>query len=260
MNKVILISVDGMRPDGFLNCGNPYIHTLMQESMHCLQSRTVFPSVTLPCHMSMFHSVPPQRHGVLSNTYTPQVRPVSGLFDQAKMAGKTTAMFYGWDQLRDLGRPGSMTYSEFVRCIIMNDVDSVLTRKALDCIAEHHPDFVFLYLVDTDEQCHDTGWMSVEYLHDISNAIDNIKKVVEACGEEYHIIVTADHGGHDRTHGSEMDEDMTIPIFFRAPSTSSHFPAGAIEGVSIMDIPTTAAKLLEVYPAEEWEGNVIGKF
>ena len=22
-NKVILISVDGMRPDGFLNCGNP---------------------------------------------------------------------------------------------------------------------------------------------------------------------------------------------------------------------------------------------
>ena len=79
--------------------------------MHCLQSRTVFPSVTLPCHMSMFHSVPPQRHGVLSNTYTPQVRPVSGLFDQAKMAGKTTAMFYGWEQLRDLGRPGSMTYS-----------------------------------------------------------------------------------------------------------------------------------------------------
>ena len=160
MNKVILISVDGMRPDGFLNCGNPYIHTLMQESMHCLQSRTVFPSVTLPCHMSMFHSVPPQRHGVLSNTYTPQVRPVSGLFDQAKMAGKTTAMFYGWEQLRDLGRPGSMTYSEFVRCNIMNDVDSVLTRKALDCIAEHHPDFVFLYLVDTDEQGHDTGWMS----------------------------------------------------------------------------------------------------
>ena len=102
--------------------------------------------------------------------------------------------------------------------------------------------------------------MSEEYLHDISNAIDNIKKVVEACGEEYHIIVTADHGGHDRTHGSEMDEDMTIPIFFRAPSTSSHFPAGAIEGVSIMDIPTTAAKLLEVYPAEEWEGNVIGNF
>ena len=28
-NKVILISIDGMRPDGFLECGNPYIEELM---------------------------------------------------------------------------------------------------------------------------------------------------------------------------------------------------------------------------------------
>ena len=27
-NKVILISVDGMRPDGFLSCGNPYIEQI----------------------------------------------------------------------------------------------------------------------------------------------------------------------------------------------------------------------------------------
>ena len=218
MNKVILISVDGMRPDGFLNCGNPYIHTLMKESLHCLNSRTVHPSVTLPCHMSMFHSVPPQRHGVLSNTYTPQVRPVNGLFDQAKMAGKTTAMFFGWEQLRDLCRPGAITHSSFMKCGIIPDVDSVLTKRAMECIDEFHPDFVFLYLVDTDEQGHDTGWMSEEYLADISNAVENIKKVIEAYVEEYHIIITADHVGHDRTHGSEMDEDMTIPICCNGPA------------------------------------------
>lgn len=31
-NKVILISVDGMRPDGFLACGNPFIHDMMRRS------------------------------------------------------------------------------------------------------------------------------------------------------------------------------------------------------------------------------------
>ena len=31
-NKVILISVDGMRPDGFLACGNPYIEKMMDAA------------------------------------------------------------------------------------------------------------------------------------------------------------------------------------------------------------------------------------
>lgn len=28
MNKVILISIDGMRPDGLTGCGNPYVKEL----------------------------------------------------------------------------------------------------------------------------------------------------------------------------------------------------------------------------------------
>ena len=28
MKKTILISIDGMRPDGVLQCGNPYVETL----------------------------------------------------------------------------------------------------------------------------------------------------------------------------------------------------------------------------------------
>ena len=47
-NKVILISVDGMRPDGFLTCGNPYIHEMMAKSFYTLDGQTVLPSMTLP--------------------------------------------------------------------------------------------------------------------------------------------------------------------------------------------------------------------
>ena len=62
--KVILISVDGMRPDGFLKCGNPYVETLMKKAYYTLDGKTVMPSVTLPCHMSLFHSTTPQRHAL----------------------------------------------------------------------------------------------------------------------------------------------------------------------------------------------------
>lgn len=50
----------------------------MREGSYSLRARTVMPSVTLPCHMSLFHSVDPGRHGILTNTYVPQARPRGG--------------------------------------------------------------------------------------------------------------------------------------------------------------------------------------
>ena len=89
-NKTLLILAEGMRPDGFLHCGHPLVETLLKQSSYTMQAQTVMPSVTLPCHMSLFHSVTPQRHNVLTNDYTPPVRPVDGLFEQInRFEGKT---------------------------------------------------------------------------------------------------------------------------------------------------------------------------
>ena len=91
--KVHLILIDGMRPDALEKCSNPYIQKLLSESYYTLKAKTVFPSVTLPCHMSLFHSVDPERHGITTNFYMPQVRPIMGIFE-AVSPFKTTAMFY----------------------------------------------------------------------------------------------------------------------------------------------------------------------
>ncbi|NMA82317.1 MAG: hypothetical protein GX962_00435, partial [Epulopiscium sp.] len=105
--KVILILVDGMRPDSLEICGNKFIETFKGVSEFTLNGKTVYPSITLPCHMSLFHSVPPERHGILTNTYVPQVRPIKGLFEVLHEAGKSCTSVYNWEELRDLGRPGS---------------------------------------------------------------------------------------------------------------------------------------------------------
>ena len=94
MKKVVLILVDGMRPDSLVLCGNPFVKEMEAHSVYTLKGQTVMPSVTLPCHMSLFHSVTPQRHGILTNTYVPQVRPIRGICEVMKAAGKKSALFY----------------------------------------------------------------------------------------------------------------------------------------------------------------------
>ena len=87
--KILLILSDGTRPDSLE--GIEFIEKLKRESTYCMAAQTVMPSVTLPCHMSLFHSVDPSRHGTTTNTYAPQVRPISGLFEQLKAANPQEA-------------------------------------------------------------------------------------------------------------------------------------------------------------------------
>lgn len=254
-NKVILISIDGMRPDGLQQCGNPFVEELKKLGSYTMDASSMIPSVTLPCHMSIFHSVPPIRHGILTNTYTPPVRPFPGLFEQIHNAGKTAAMFYGWEPLRDVARPSSLLTAEFVHSYAKDQTDTILTDRALRAMKDYEPDFVFLYMVETDEKGgHDNGWMSDAYLNCISIAIDNVKRVIETFGDTYTVIVTSDHGGHDRGHGSEMPEDMTIPMFF----VGSEFkPGEELHGLSLVNLAPTIAQLLQIPAAREWEGQSI---
>ena len=254
-NKVILISIDGMRPDGLLACKNPYVDELRKMAYYTLDARTVLPSSTLTCHMSLFHSVTAERHGIITNDYTPMVRPVNGLFEQLYNAGKVNAFYYGWEPLRDIARPRCVKFAEHIQAYTEESSDTSLTDSALARIKKSKPDFVFLYMVETDEKGgHDNGWMSDEYLRRISIAIDNVHRVIDECSDEYTIIITADHGGHDRTHGTDMDEDMIIPHFY----IGKDFEAGKqFHGGSILDIAPTIAKIIGVEPAPEWEGKSI---
>ena len=253
MKKVILISIDGMRPDGVMSCGNPFVEQMKRIGSYALDAQTVMPSVTLPCHMSMFHSVPPTRHGIVTNLYTPMVRPLNGLFEQIKNAGGVSAMYYGWEPLRDVSRPGSLTFAGYLNAYAEDATDASLTDMALARMEKSKPDFVFLYMVETDEKGgHDHGWMTPEYLSVVDAAIDNVRRVYEKFGDEYTIVVTADHGGHDRGHGSNLPEDMTIPMFFIGEEFT---PGKALSGVSILDLAPTIAKIMGVPAAPEWEGK-----
>lgn len=252
-NKVIFMSIDGMTPDGFLQCGHPHLHEMMKKSAHSLNASAMFPSVTLPCHLSMFYSVPPMRHGTLTNTYMPPVRPVPGLMEQIHNAGGTCSMFFAWNPMRNIAHPDALFQAEFLHGYAVDDMDEEMTRRALLSVEQYNPDFIFLYMGDVDGKGgHDNGWMTPAYLERVNKAIGCVQRVVEAVGDSHTVIVTSDHGGHDRHHGSDLPVDMTIPMFFMGPRFT---PGRVLENISLLDLAPTMADVLGISIPSEWEGR-----
>lgn len=250
--RTLVILADGMRPDalGSIEKAKEY----MGKCRYTLEGVTVMPSVTLPCHMSLFHSVDPLRHGTTTNIYAPQVRPIKGLCEVLLENGKKSAFFYNWEELRDLTRPNSLTKSYFVkgRDIGYDKAGDIITDEAIKYLNENYVDFTFLYMGYPDAAGHNHGWMGEEYMESLNSCFDNIDRLIKSLPDDYVVIITADHGGHGRTHGTDMPEDMTIPMFVYGKGIE---PGNTLGNISIKDIAPTVVKLLGVEPDSDWEGK-----
>ena len=254
--RVTVISIDGMRPDALRRACTPAMDALIQDGAFTFSARTVVPSVTLPCHTSMMRGVDVARHGITDNVFHPLARPVPSLFDVAHAQGRTAGMFYNWGELRDLCAPHSLSVS-----VLVNDIQGprgdVAVADAVESYQSHDLDLQFVYLGCTDQAGHDHGWMSDPYMSAIEHADTCVARVVEACragSAPHQFVLLSDHGGHDRTHGTESPEDVTIPWIASGP--------GIVHGridteVRIFDTAPTVAKLLGLPPAPEWEGTAV---
>jgi len=225
------------------------------------------PSSTLTCHTSMLRGVDTARHGITTNIFHPLVRPVPSLIEVAHQNGLTTGFCYNWDQLRNVADPGHLNLAFFYapadyrqdgECFMRSEPGQM---KILCSILEMMDfNLFFLYLVGTDMVGHKFGWMSDEYLQAITAADRCLGVVLDkmaALGraDELCTLVLSDHGGHERTHGTEMDEDMTIPWVLHGPNVKQGY---SIAGpVKIYDTCVTLAHVLGLPLSDQWEGRVI---
>ena len=250
--KVLLILIDGARPDAVEAL--PEFKELTEKAVYNGRCRTVMPSVTLPCHVSLFHSVTPERHGTTTNVYAPQVRPVRGLFELLHAESLRCGAFYDWEELRDISRPGSLFYSYAFNGheISYRLCDDRLTDIAIEHIKNGDLDFAFLYLGYPDDAGHREGWMGEEYMYSIKNSLINAKKIIDTLGDEFAYFITADHGGHARAHGTDMEEDMKIPLFIGGNIGNL---TEKMETATILDIAPTITELFGISPDKDWEGK-----
>lgn len=251
--KVILVLVSGMRPDSLEKCGHSFVNKFIADSVPIMDAKTVTPSYTFPSIVSLFHSIPPQRNGIVKNEHVPNVRPVEGLIERINKENKKAAAFYNWDMLRNINLPNMLSHT----CLISHDhyenTDRDLTEEAIEFLKERSPDFVFLYLGETDKIGCEHGYMSEEYLKSVNNAWSCIEKIYSEFVGDYSIIVTSDHGGHEKTNGTDIPEDVTIPIIINSPFRKNK----KVDKVNIMDIPLTIARLMGIERVKAWEGTSI---
>ena len=251
-NKVLMILCDGLRPEAVEKCGNEFAKKLMSTAYYNPDAQTVFPSYTLPCHVSLFTSRTPDEHKVTTNTFVHGER--KGLFDQLKDNGKTTAFFYSWGELKDLYQPYSLCYSKFVSETFM-DAEPLAELLEEDCenfIEKYLPDFAFLYLETTDTVGHISGWGSEKYYAAANHSFGLIEKVMAKLPEDYSVVILADHGGHKFTHGSLDPIDMTIPLFIK---TDFAIDEENFKNANIIDVAPTICDIIGVPSSKEWKGK-----
>ena len=254
-NLTLFVMLDGLRPDALAAANCPTLNGLISRGASTLTASSVMPSVTLPCHMSILHSVPPTRHGVTTNEWQPMARPLPGLFDVAKAAGKHCAAIYNWEPLRNLGRPGSLNAVYFRDCSYDMAGDDWITENAINHLTQYETDFAFVYYGTIDVAGHDHQWMSDPYLRQTERVDHNLGQLLNALPESVHLVVQADHGGHERSHGTDALEDMTIPWIIAGPQIREGHRIQ--QAVSLLNTAPTLARILGLTTPREWEGGCV---
>src|ERR1700712_227630 len=147
ISRVLLISIDGCRPDLLLRANTPVVHRLLNEGSFSFWARTTAESVTLPSHTSMLTGVTPVRHGIQWNADLPLEHPVypsyPTLFQLAKQAGYSTGMVAGKGKFSTLAVPDSLDW-EFVPFHAKSE-DPVEAQQAVAMIHEHRPQVLFVH-------------------------------------------------------------------------------------------------------------------
>lgn len=252
----VLVIIDGLRPDALAVACCPNLATLRAKGATTLHASSVMPSITLPVHMSIFHSVPPTRHRITTNDWVPMAKPIPGLIDVAHAAGTVTASFYNWEPLRNVSRPRSLSFS-YMRDNYETDPDGdqVIADEAVRYFSSDCPDFAFVYFGALDAFGHKYGWMSDGYLAQLECVDGALGTLLGALPADATVLVTSDHGGHDRDHGTDKPEDMIVPWIIAGPGIRRGYEIKT--PVSLLDTAPTLARVLGITPNSEWEGQCV---
>jgi arylsulfatase A-like enzyme len=266
-SHVLLVSIDGLRPDAIGAFAAPTLQRLMRDGSYTLAASTITPSKTLPSHTSMLTGQSPERHQVLWNTVPTAKADLVDLptvFGVARARGYRTAAFFSKSKFQPLQRPGTLDYSQAPGGWFGRWSSRRTVADAETYIAAARPNLTFVHLADPDRAGHGSGWMSAAYGRAVGVADAAVGRLLSAADEafgrgNYTVIVTADHGGHDFDHGSADPRDVTIPwIAWGRGVQAGRLPDGSIR---TMDTAATALWLLGIEEPADWVGvPVVGAF
>lgn len=246
---VVIVTIDGLRPDAISNAGTPHLVRLMRQGASSRTARVPAPHLTLPSHFSIVTGQAPAKHGVQTNQELPGEPEQPTLFTLVHAAGGRTGLYVGKHKLVVLAPRGS---ADVVRGPGKGDSDwesgsceRLAAQFAADFARERFA-LAFVHLREPDRAGHDYGWMSPEYLAAAAEADRGLGEVLRAIADSglpTTVILTSDHGGEGKDHWTHDAVDSIVPIACRGPGVAR---GSAIADAGIVDVGPTAAALLGV--------------
>ncbi|MEJ2095950.1 MAG: alkaline phosphatase [Deltaproteobacteria bacterium] len=237
LNNVLIISIDALHPDALWKADIPTLRMLMDYGTYSTEGHSTHPPKTLIAHTAMFTDMPPSENGKTDNSWAPGQARVGKptIFDSAKNKGFRTGYFYSKQKLEYLVN-SAIEVQKWSRD---NAID--LAQSFIETPDRH---FVFVHVSGLDEAGTEYGWLSPEYLEELFYIDDYLSSLVTFVRKQknYLIVVTSDHAGHDRIHGSRHSEDYRVPLIISSDVIAvKHFKERSF---SIVDIKTIIEEII----------------
>lgn len=262
-NKVLIIGIDGVRPDCLLKAKTPNLDKLWQNGAYSFSAKTDPISSSGICWTAMLTGVWHEKHNVLDNDYTnPNLAEYPHFYHHAKEQKPDLKLFsvVNWSPVHKILQNGDADIAgNFL-------TDEKVTDRVTDLLQNDNPDAMFVQLDEVDHAGHEYVYSvnSEQYLAAIEKADTLVGKMISAIqnrktnnSENWLILVSTDHGGSEKGHGKDIP-DHTM-IFYIA--NGKNVKKGELkQQVNVVDVAVTAMKHLGIQINDSWklDGKVVG--
>lgn len=267
VEHVVLISVDGLRPDLALRANMPTLRGMLREGAYTFWAKTTEVSITLPSHTSMVTGVTPDKHGVTWNTDPPgeTVYPkYPTVMEMATKAGYVTAMVAGKSKFMTLNKPGTISQVFLPSAANSAVDDDLVAAHAEEIIKTYKPDLLFIHFPGADSAGHSQGWGSDAQIAAIQKIDAGLARVFNALDHaglraSTVVILSADHGGAGHMHGANDTRSRHIPWIAIGPGVKQGYDLTQLADLEVHteDSAATICYLLGLSQPSYFDGKPV---
>lgn len=214
--SVVVISIDALHPDAIVKIKPKNIGKLIDIGVSNFNGKSVKPPKTLISHTAMVTGKTPIDSGYNSNVWKAGDPKVSTetVFHDARSAGLKTYYIYSKQKL------GFLNNSAIDKSTFGKDDSISIAEKII--LNEKKPYFMFLHISGLDEVGPQYGWLSDEYLEEFKFIDNELQKIIDHFihSKNGTIIITSDHAGHEKEHGTDHPEDYKLPLIIFSKTTN----------------------------------------
>ncbi len=215
-NKVLIIGLDGARPDAIQAASTPTIDALVANGTYSWDVLNEGVTSSGPGWSNILTGVWQDKHGVIDNSFNgSDYANYPSLFERIEGYDPDlyTMSICEWHPINDI------IISQFADEVINTSDPSDTEAKVISALTFKDPDIMFVHLDSPDHAGHSYGFSPdvpqyMTALEDVDTSIGKMLEALEARPtrqeENWLIILTTDHGGLGTSHGGNSLEERNV--------------------------------------------------